>query len=133
MSRDECLRLLGSHGFGRLAVADERGAYIFPVNYVLDGEDIAIRSDAGTKVRLAPLRRVAFEVDHVDSESGEGWSVVAEGLAHLVTEAIDVASEQTKLLPLTPWASGPKTEWLKIVGPDLSGRRLRQSSEGAER
>ena len=100
MTRAECLELLASHHFGRLAVADEEGVHIFPVNYVLDGEAIAVRTDPGTKVQMAPMRPVAFEVDHVDPEGGEGWSVVVEGTARLITDAVDGPSEHTRTLPL---------------------------------
>jgi hypothetical protein len=60
LSTDECWRLLACQQIGRLAVADDEGVHIFPVNYLVDGGAIAIRSEANALIRCAPLHRVEF-------------------------------------------------------------------------
>jgi len=54
LDRDECLELLAADGVGRLAVVQASTPAVFPVNYVLDGEDIIFRSDPGTKLAAGP-------------------------------------------------------------------------------
>ena len=45
MDRDECLALLTGEHVGRLAVIHGGSPMIYPVNYVLDGDDIVFGSD----------------------------------------------------------------------------------------
>ena len=100
------------------------GPMILPVNYVMDGNTVAVRTDAGSGVDGSILGRVAFEVDHIDPESHEGWSVVVRGVARDITDAVDPLSEHTRTLPLSPWAPGFKTTWIKILDATITGRRL---------
>ena len=88
---------------------------IFPVNYAMDGDAVAVRTDAGSGIDGSILRRVAFEVDHIDPEAHEGWSVVVRGVARDITDALDPPSAHTRALPLSPWAPGFKTTWIKIL------------------
>ncbi len=87
LTTEECWRLLASQRIGRLAVAADDGIRILPVNYLVDGEAIVIRSDANALVRAAPLHPVEFEVDHIDAEDGAGWAVVTDGTAQPITDA----------------------------------------------
>ena len=89
MSRDECIRLLATQEIGRLAVVDGDRPLIFPVNFVSDGDRVVIRTGEGTKLDASRLRRVAFEVDHIDTELRIGSSVVVQGIGHDVTDALD--------------------------------------------
>jgi nitroimidazol reductase NimA-like FMN-containing flavoprotein (pyridoxamine 5'-phosphate oxidase superfamily) len=124
MSREECVQLLADHSFGRLAVVVDGQPVIFPVNYVLDGEDVVFRNDPGTKLTHASLDRVAFEVDEVDEARREGATVVVQGLGVEFTSAVDEASERQRELPLHPWAVGEKSHWVRIIRPVITGRRL---------
>ena len=80
LTREECLRLLAAEEVGRIAVVLGRQPLIMPVNYVLDGETIVLRTDPGTKLATGSLERVAFEVDHIDRERQAGWSVLVQGV-----------------------------------------------------
>lgn len=126
MTRAESLDRLRGHHFGRLAVVVGDQPTIFPVNYALDGDTITVRTDLGSGIDASVLKRVAFEVDQVDAESREGWSVVVQGVARDVSDAIDGFSERTRALSLLPWAPGLKPKWIKIVDPTVNGRRLTQ-------
>jgi uncharacterized protein len=128
LSRDECLGLLASHQFGRLAVVVDDQPVIFPVNYTLDGADIGVRTDPGQKFDGAVLARVAFEVDSIDAESHEGWSVVVQGTGRDVTDAVDSASVRMRETRLAPWAPGTKAQWIKIFSATITGRRLTRHS-----
>ena len=124
MPRDECLRLLADNQVGRLAVSVQGQPIIFPVNYVLDGDVVVFRSDPGTKLDGAMLARVAFEIDHVNTDLKWGWSVVVQGVGRYITDALDEASERRRNLPLETWAPGEKQHWVEILDPQITGRRL---------
>jgi nitroimidazol reductase NimA-like FMN-containing flavoprotein (pyridoxamine 5'-phosphate oxidase superfamily) len=132
LSTDECLRLLASQQLGRLAVADDSGVHIFPVNYLVDDGAIAIRSESNALVRFAPLHPVEFEVDHVDPEDGAGWVVVTDGTAQLITDALDTVSEHTRTLAPPNWSHRPKPEWLRIALTRIVGVRMAADSHPDE-
>jgi nitroimidazol reductase NimA-like FMN-containing flavoprotein (pyridoxamine 5'-phosphate oxidase superfamily) len=121
----ECLALLTTTGFGRLAVVVGDQPVIEPVNYVYDEGAVVVRTDEGTKLEAAGQRRVALEVDEVDPSTHLGWSVLVRGMAFDITEALDRRSELLRRTELTPWAPGPKARWLKIEPELVTGRRLR--------
>ena len=128
LSLAECLELLAGHEVGRVAVVVDGQPMIFPVNYALDGQFIVFRNDPGTKLTHASFGRVAFEVDEIDPTRKEGWSVVVTGSAREFTGAIDDASVREQTMPLTPWASGPKEHWVRIISHEITGRRLHRSN-----
>jgi nucleotide-binding universal stress UspA family protein len=128
----ECLALLAGHGVGRLAVNADGQPLVFPVNYLLDGHTVAIRSDPGTKLDWASLGRVAFEIDHIDPVHHEGWSVLVQGVGQDITDGIDAWSRRVRSASLSPWAEGEKAHWLAIVSPQISGRRLHHQPSGED-
>ncbi len=123
----DCLALLATQSFGRLAVVREGLPEIFPVNYVLDGRTVVIRTQTGLKLTHASLARVAFEVDRIDPESREGWTVEVKGLGEDVTDAGDPWSASALAAPVDPWVPGPHDHTIAISHPTFSGRRLRQT------
>ena len=124
MSEAECLALLAGHGVGRLAVTADGQPLVFPVNYILDGRTVAIRTDPGTKLDTARLGRVAFEIDSIDPIRREGWSVLVQGTGRDITDGVDAWSRGVRSAPLAPWATGEKGHWIAIASPQFSGRRL---------
>src|SRR6059058_4222282 len=88
LTREECLELLASHTFGRLAVA--RGAdvpVIRPVNYVFDdrAQAVAFRTARGSKFHaLIRSASAAFEIDEVDQRTRTGCSVIIRGVTEEV-------------------------------------------------
>lgn len=126
IGEEECLELLAAESVGRVAAVSAGRPLIFPVNYVLDGRTVAFRTDPGTKLDAATLGRVAFEVDSVDRERQEGWSVVVQGVGREITDAWDSWSQQVTARHLEPWAAGAKEHWVAIATPVFSGRRIRR-------
>ena len=47
LSRSECFELLGQEHLGRVAVVDDWGPALFPVNFVLDRHTVVLRTDEG--------------------------------------------------------------------------------------
>ena len=127
IGRDECLGLLRGQSIGRLAVADH-GYYpphIVPVNFVLDGDNVVFRSDAGLKFRLSILAEhsVSFEVDEIQPEGPLSWSVVVQGRAELLAD--DEAATLEYVSWLHPLAPGDRPQLVRIVPYTITGRRLR--------
>jgi nitroimidazol reductase NimA-like FMN-containing flavoprotein (pyridoxamine 5'-phosphate oxidase superfamily) len=85
ISRDECLALLADEEVGRLGVVIGGRPEIFPVNYVVDGDGVVFRSDAGSKLAGATGGPVVFEVDHLERATKSAWSVVLHGRADQVS------------------------------------------------
>lgn len=85
LSLGECEDLLLGQKLGRLAVRDEEGVYVVPLQYAFADGYIYGHASPGKKVRLMRLwPRVAFQVDHI----GEGtcWtSVLVQGTYHELT------------------------------------------------
>ena len=123
LSRDECLRLLGTAVLGRVAVTTAALPTILPVNFRFDGRQILIRTGRGTKLDAATQNAVvAFEVDEVERASRRGWSVAVTGVARELCDPDELADAQH--LPLERWASGDDHRVVAISTEVVSGRRI---------
>jgi nitroimidazol reductase NimA-like FMN-containing flavoprotein (pyridoxamine 5'-phosphate oxidase superfamily) len=123
LSDDECWQLLRRGELGRLAVAANGRPDIFPVNYVVDGDDLIIRTAAGFKLAAAVLGpAVAFEIDGIEPENHPGWSVVVHGPATEIDGTEDIVRVES--LPLQPWTGGDKPRYLRIAASEVTGRRI---------
>jgi nitroimidazol reductase NimA-like FMN-containing flavoprotein (pyridoxamine 5'-phosphate oxidase superfamily) len=126
LSREECLQLLKTQSFGRLAVNTGKGPPVIrPVNYAFDesSQSIVFRTADGSKFHaLLQSAQAAFEVDRVEGGSHTGWSVIVHG----VTDEVTHPSEVRRLdnLGLEPWAPGHKPHWVHIRAWTVSGRRI---------
>lgn len=122
LSGVECRELLGSRQVGRLAYIARAGVPdIVPVNYVLDRDDVLIRSGPGPKLQAAERRElVAFEVDDFDDDAHTGWSVVVHGMAVREFRAQAGRDERSP----APWASGPRYSTIRISSRRITGRRV---------
>jgi len=124
LDRDTCLRLLADDEIGRLGVVQGSTPVVLPVNYVLDGEDIVLRTDPGTKLSYGVGTRCCFELDRFDRATRTGWSVLATGRLEEVTAFQPTTWERVRALPVDPWAGGAKEHWLRLVPDRLTGRAL---------
>lgn len=120
----QCLALLRSRPVGRIAYVDRGEPAIVPVNHVVDGASIVIRSLSGGKLDAAVLGKpVAFQIDDHDAARATGWSVLVRGRAELVEAAEDVQRLEHEL---ESWALARSNDatWVRIVADDISGRRI---------
>ena len=131
LARDECLRRLGRGGVGRVAVSIGALPAIFPVNYATLDDRIVFRSGPGTKLLAATSGHVvAFEIDATDRVSHTGWSVMAVGPAHQITDPVELAVAEE--LPLASWVPCPD-DVLVCIDPQLvSGRAITHASPTAD-
>jgi uncharacterized protein len=127
--RAECLELLATHSFGRLAVVMSNGEpAIRPVNYIFDRptQSIVFRTSRGSKLyALLHAGKAAFEIDGIDENTFTGWSVIVEGASAEVTFPADIGHLEGHRLQ--PWAPGPRPHWVQIRARMVSGRRIKLS------
>ena len=123
LSGAECAQLLRRQSVGRVGFLNDGWPAILPVNYKLDGDDIVLRTDQGSK--FAALRHgaeVSFEVDAIDPLYRSGWSVLVYGVAAEIVDAAEVA--RVEGLGVRAWHTGPKPFWIRIAPVLVTGRRL---------
>jgi hypothetical protein len=117
----EALRLLGSVSLGRIVFTQHALPTVRPVNHVLDGGDIVIRTNEAAALTMRARQNegpgvvVAYEADDIDPDTHLGWSVVVTGYARLVTEPGELARYQGML---RPWVDQTMDQALRIH-PDL--------------
>lgn len=117
--------LLREQAVGRLVYQDALGLAAVPVNYAVAGNTIVFRSQAGSKVRGLRERDIAFEVDHIDTVSRSGWSVLIRGAAEEVEyERLSELIGHIHGAPPQPWKQGIHDVWVVITPKMVSGRRL---------
>ncbi|MGO9497905.1 MAG: pyridoxamine 5'-phosphate oxidase family protein [Solirubrobacteraceae bacterium] len=124
LPREECVRLLAAHNFGRLAVAMD-SPVIRPVNYVFDepSQSVAFQTADGSKFHAMLVNgNAAFEIDGIDPGSRTGWSVIIVGM----TEEVTSPGELRRLdrLGLETWTPGRKAHWMRIRAWTVTGRRI---------
>jgi len=121
---EECLELLSGGVVGRVAMSTPGGPRIVPLNYAMYKDAIVFRtmpySELGTYGWNTDL---AFEIDHLDYEKHQGWSVVAIGRASLVEDPDELREIRAGWDP-TPWVGGRRHLYIKLRWRDITGRRL---------
>jgi nitroimidazol reductase NimA-like FMN-containing flavoprotein (pyridoxamine 5'-phosphate oxidase superfamily) len=129
LDENECLKLIGSGGIGRIAYVGRFGPAVLPVNYKLCGgaivfrtaENAALDEDLRTGIANADYK-VAFEVDEIDAAAQRGWSVLIQGPAHHVRgPELDVV----RSAGVETWAPGERELFVRIVPSRITGRRVR--------
>lgn len=116
LSDGECWDLLRSQPVGRIAWSGMHGVSVVPVNFVVVDDAIILRTTPYSLLaRDSVDREVAFQVDHLDLEHHEGWSVLARGRS----SREDRSPEHPQ-----PWATGSRVLGVRIDVRAVSGRRL---------
>lgn len=124
ISLGECVRLLESTEFGRLAVSTDDGPRIYPVNYHWDGEAIVFRTVPGSTIAANEGADCAFEVDGADPRERSGWSVIALGVPRVIDpEKSPDTIRRLERLALYPWVEEGRDIWMRLVPAPLTGRR----------
>jgi nitroimidazol reductase NimA-like FMN-containing flavoprotein (pyridoxamine 5'-phosphate oxidase superfamily) len=123
LDRQHCLRLLANDEVGRLAVVDAGVPVILPVNYAMDGDAVVFRTAPGTKLDAASTP-ASFEIDAFDRSTRHGWSVVVTGRLEEVDSYAARDLARLRALDVSPWATGERDHWLRLVPSRITGRRV---------
>lgn len=125
LSSEECSRLLRRSVLGRLAIVVPPGrTELFPVNFVVSGEALWLRTGPGTVLdRHGDGAEVVIEVDDIDPERGTGWSLAVRGPA--VRATAGPLTSTGRPAPGPPrWVSREELVWFRVSWQELTGRRL---------
>lgn len=131
LDSSEALRLLGGVSLGRVVFTRHALPQIRPVNHVVDGGDIVIRTHEGAALTSHTRQAdgegvvVAYEADVIDPDTHLGWSVVVTGYAHLVTDPRELARYRTML---RPWVE-QTMDYAVRIRPDLVTGMLLTATE----
>ena len=123
LARAESLELLAGVSLGRVVFSHRALPAVRPVNHIVVGGDLIIRSHAGAGI-LGPAASsgvVAYEADELDPKDHTGWSVIVTGTASLVRDAEEVA---TYTAALTPWIGAEMDHVIRISSDIVTGYRL---------
>ena len=125
----ESLRLIAPGGIGRIAFIGRYGLTVLPVNYKLHDGAIVFRtaqdSPTGEDLRTGIAHaeyQVAFEIDQINPETRDGWSVLIHGPAHHM--ASDDERAAVAASGVAPWPRGVHEHAIRIVPTSVTGRRL---------
>jgi hypothetical protein len=131
IGRDRCLRLLASAPIGRVVFTERALPAIRPVNHLVDGDTVIIRSTLGSALAAAALAEggivVAYEADSIDPATRTGWSVVVTGIARLMLDPVATARYEALL---HPWVDTAMDCVIRIQADLVSGYEM--ISSGAE-
>ena len=127
LDRATCLELLATAQVGRLAWATVDGrVHIRPVNYILAGADIIVRTAMGSILAAALAKLpVTFEADELEPALETGWSVVVVGIAEDLGSTAEAALLRESV---RPWARGSRPNVVRIRASEVTGRRLQPRS-----
>ena len=121
---EECLAHLSGGEVGRVAMSTPMGPRIVPLNYAMYDEAIVFRTTAYSELGTYGANTdLAFEIDQLDYETHQGWSVVVIGRAELIEDPDEIDAIRARWDP-TPWAGGHRHLYLKLRWRDITGRRL---------
>jgi nitroimidazol reductase NimA-like FMN-containing flavoprotein (pyridoxamine 5'-phosphate oxidase superfamily) len=128
LSLTECVRLLESNEFGRLAVSTDAGPRMYPINYHWDGEAIVFRTSPRSTIAANAGCNCAFEIDGSDVRERRGWSVIALGVPTVIDATCNPETlRRLQRLALYPWVEGRRDVWFRLVPAPLTGRRTPSS------
>jgi nitroimidazol reductase NimA-like FMN-containing flavoprotein (pyridoxamine 5'-phosphate oxidase superfamily) len=125
LDQAEAMALLAGVEYGRVVFTDRALPAIRPVNHVIDGGDVIIRTRLAAAVSQTVAGRtgtvVAYQADQIDPARRLGWSVVVTGYANPVVEPEEIARLERAL---TPWVDMTMDTIIRIHPEIISGFRL---------
>ena len=125
LTEGECWHLLRGTSLGRVVFTHHAMPAIRPVNHLVEGQAIIIRSHLGASIVSRAAADdgtvVCYEADDLDPVRHTGWSVIVTGLARLVREPASI--ERYEQL-LEPWIAGQMDHVIAIAPRFISGIRL---------
>jgi len=122
LDTQECRNLLASRMVGRVAFTERALPAIRPVNYVMHGTHILLRTSADGLAAQLDGQVVAFEVDDADTDSRTGWSVVVTGTARVLREPGELL--RIDAVPVSSWAGPDRATAVLITPGQITGRRI---------
>jgi len=118
----ECLALLAGAHVARVIFTEHALPAVIPVTIAVLDEAVYFRTTPDSRLAsLADGGVLTVQADAVDIASRTGWSVVATGLAEIVTDPLRRAMVEALV---TPWAPGDHIVAVRLPLTSLTGRRV---------
>ena len=115
LTREESLRRLATVRVGRIVFTHQALPTVRPVNHVIDGGAVILRTHPGAALLSAVDTVVAYEADSVSDGERIGWSVIVTGVARRLRAPAEI--ERYERL-LQPWAPD-ETDYVIRIHPEL--------------
>ncbi|GAB7190867.1 pyridoxamine 5'-phosphate oxidase family protein [Kineococcus sp. NUM-3379] len=121
ISTPECKELLASRSVGVIAYTEHALPAIRTVNYLVDGDEVLIRTTADSIfARAVANATIALNVHVVDVDQRTGWSVTAVGRARI----LPLEDSQRLSGELGTWAPEDSSQVIHLRLQKLTGRRM---------
>lgn len=130
LTEAECLEFAATMPVGRLAYVAHDRISVIPVNYLLEDRNVLVRTKADGDLMAAARGNAiaALEVDDLEAWSRSGWSVLIRGRLEEETDAHRVRTVLDS--GLRPWALGAREHVVRLVGMEVTGRRIEPGRGG---
>ncbi|MEU6256973.1 pyridoxamine 5'-phosphate oxidase family protein [Streptomyces sp. NPDC047043] len=125
LGREECLALLAGVPMGRIGFTQRALPVIRPVNHLVDGDGVVIRTHGGSALlhNTSVGQVVVYEADQIDPRTRTGWSVMVTGPATRITAPAEAARYRHLLIP---WIDRDMDHIIRISAELVTGYRLDQ-------
>jgi nitroimidazol reductase NimA-like FMN-containing flavoprotein (pyridoxamine 5'-phosphate oxidase superfamily) len=144
LDRATCLERLAAGDVGRIVFVSARGPVAYPVNYAMSGGAVVLSTSSRMADELIGTGVVGFEIDRIDEERREGWSVLVTGRAQLAagrrasgeadrggpTGADPGSGGGDDASSALPWAAAGRDSLVRIEVGEISGRSLHRDPAG---
>lgn len=126
----EAWELAASMPVGRLAHGHDDELFVVPVSFLVVDRNVLFRTAEGSGLLAAARRNVpaVLEVDDLVNWSRSGWSVLIRGRLTEVTDPHEV--QRVLSSKLSPWAGGEREHVVRLVGEQVTGRRIEPGPGG---
>lgn len=122
LSTRECIELLADSSVGRVIFIDHALPAVLPVTIAVLNGAVYFRTTADSRLAgLAEGSVLTVQADSVDVGARTGWSVVASGIAEVVTDRQHRAMVESVV---QPWAPGNHSVTVRVPLTSMSGRRI---------
>jgi hypothetical protein len=119
----ESLALLAGVPIGRVGFTQQALPVIRPVNHLVDGDTIVIRTHAASALSSGAFvdEVVVYEADQFDINARTGWSVMVTGPATRIHAPMDIDRYRHLLVP---WIDADLNHMVRIFAELVTGYRL---------
>lgn len=126
LSTAQSLGLLRSTSLGRIVFTQHALPVIRPVNHLVDGTDVIIRSHVGAAVLATHGQVVVYEADALDPDTHLGWSVIVTGPAHVVADPQEIVRYARVI---QPWVDLQMDYVIRISIDSITGLEVLDESD----
>ncbi|MDQ0734761.1 pyridoxamine 5'-phosphate oxidase family protein [Arthrobacter agilis] len=119
----QCWALATTQTTGRLGFFRDGLLDIFPVNYFVLDDHVYFRTSADGTIATSSLDHAAFQIDHVSTDSSDGWTILLNGPVTRVKDSALLTILWGKVVN-EAWSPGQHELFFSLVPTHVRGRRV---------